>query len=84
MYNRYLIASTYVGNIIGQEMVKKEKVLILVYIGVDPITQLRTCVIKSNIQGRSPNVEKVIFHTIRNCSQRKELAPPPLGANSFL
>ena len=22
----------------------------------------------SNIQGRSPNVAKVIFHTIRNCS----------------
>ena len=31
------------------------------FIGVAPITQLRTCVMKkSNIQGRSPNVVKVI------------------------
>ena len=38
-------------------------------IGVAPIKQLRTCVIKiSNIQGRPPNVVKVIFHTKRNCS----------------
>ena len=29
----------------------------------------------SNIQGRSPNVVKVIFLTIRNCSKRKEFAP---------
>ena len=29
----------------------------------------------SNNQGRSPNVVKVIFHTIRNCSLRKEFAP---------
>ena len=29
----------------------------------------------SNIQGRSPNVVKVIFQTIRNCSIRKEFAP---------
>ena len=29
----------------------------------------------SNIQGRSPKVVKVIFHTIRNCSKRKEFAP---------
>ena len=29
----------------------------------------------SNIQGRSPIVVKVIFHTIRNCSKRKEFAP---------
>ena len=28
-----------------------------------------------NIQGRSHNVVKVIFHTIRNCSKRKEFAP---------
>ena len=37
-------------------------------IGVAPIMQehiKNTC---SNIQGRSPNVVKVIFHTIRNCS----------------
>ena len=30
---------------------------------------------KSNIQGKSLNVIKVIFHTIRNCSLRKECAP---------
>ena len=29
----------------------------------------------SDTQGRSPNVVKVIFLTIRNCSQRKEFAP---------
>ena len=29
----------------------------------------------SNIQGRSLNVIKETYHTIRNCSQRKELAP---------
>ena len=28
----------------------------------------------NNIQGRSPHLVKVIFHTIRNCSQRKEFA----------
>ena len=28
----------------------------------------------SNIQGRSLNVIKVIFHTARNCSERKECA----------
>ena len=27
-----------------------------------------------NIQGRSPNVVKVILHTIRNCYLRKEFA----------
>ena len=37
-------------------------------IGVAPIT----CNKNRNIQGRSPNVVKVIFHAIRNCSQRKE------------
>ena len=38
-------------------------------IGIVPITQLRTCIIKknSNIQGRSPNVVKVIFHAKGNC-----------------
>ena len=46
-------------------------------IGVAPIMQLRTCVMKIvHIQGRSPNVVKVIFHTIRNYSKRKEFAPP--------
>ena len=29
----------------------------------------------SNVQGRSNNVVKVIFHAIRNCSKRKEFAP---------
>ena len=29
----------------------------------------------SNIQGRSPNMVKVLFHTIRYCSLRKEFAP---------
>ena len=29
----------------------------------------------SNIQGRSPNVVKVIIHTTRNRSLREELAP---------
>ena len=29
----------------------------------------------SNIQGRSHNVVKVIFHMIRNCSERKEFSP---------
>ena len=29
----------------------------------------------SNIQGRSPNVVKVLFHIIRYCSLRKEFAP---------
>ena len=33
------------------------------------------CNKNSIIQGRSPNVVKVIFHTIRNCSLRKECAP---------
>ena len=33
-------------------------------IGVAPIT----CNKNSNIQGRSPNVVKLIFHAIRNCS----------------
>ena len=32
------------------------------------------CDKNSNIQGRSPNVVKVIFHIIRNCSQRKGFA----------
>ena len=44
-------------------------------IGVASVTQLRTCVKNSNIQGRLPNVVKVVFHAIRNCSLRKEFAP---------
>ena len=38
-------------------------------IGVAPIRQLCMCVMKIvHIEGRSPNVVKVIFHTIRNYS----------------
>ena len=38
-------------------------------IGVAPIKQVTHMRNKnSNNQGRSPNVVKVIFHTIRNCS----------------
>ena len=35
----------------------------------------------NNIQGRSPNVVKVIFHATRNCSNRKEFAP--IGSKFF-
>ena len=39
------------------------------FIGVAPITQVRHMRNEnSNIQGRSLNVIKVIFHSIRNCS----------------
>ena len=40
---------------------------------VAPIMHMRNK--NSNIQGRSPNVVKVIFHAIRNCSYKKEFAP---------
>ena len=44
-------------------------------IGVASITQTTHVRNKdSNIQGRSPNAVKVIFHTVRNCSERKEFA----------
>ena len=33
------------------------------------------CNKNSNTQGSSPNVVKVIHHTLRNCSYRKEFAP---------
>ena len=36
----------------------------------------------SNIQGRSLKVIKVIFHSIRNCSKRKEFVPS--GIKFFL
>ena len=46
-----------------REMIKSTAVSI----GVAPLTQLRMCVNKnSNIQGRSPNVAKMIFSAIRN------------------
>ena len=61
-----------------------EKLCSIVLIGVAPFTQPTHVRDKnSNIQGRSPNVVKVIFHTLRNCSQRKKNSLP-LGANSFL
>ena len=42
---------------------------LIAIIGVAPITQVRHVHNKiSNIQGRSLNVIKVIFHTMRNCS----------------
>ena len=48
----------------------------LTKIGVAPITQCtHVCSKNSHIQGRSHNVVKVIYHTIKNCSLRKEFAP---------
>ena len=45
-------------------------------IGIAPITHVRHVRYKnSNIQGRSTYVVKVVFHAIRNSSQRKEFAP---------
>ena len=44
-------------------------------IGAAPITQYTHVRNKnSNTRGSSPNVVKVIFHTSRNCSKRKEFA----------
>ena len=52
-------------------------------IGVAPITQDTHVRNKnSNIQGRSLNVIKVIFHTIRTAHKGKNSFP--LGANSFV
>ena len=45
---------------------------------VAPVTHVHNK--DSNIQGRSPNVVKVIFHAIRDCSQRKEFS----GNDKFL
>ena len=47
-----------------------------------PILQLHRRVIDSNIQGRSPNVVKVISHIIRKFHIGKNSLP--LGANSSL
>ena len=45
-------------------------------VGVAPITQYtHVRKKKSNTQGSSPYVVKVIFNTLRNCSKRKEFAP---------
>ena len=45
-------------------------------IGVAPITHYTHMRKKNrNTHGSSPNVVKVIFHAIRNCSARKEFAP---------
>ena len=38
------------------------------YIGVAPFAVTHVRNKNSNIQGKSPNVVKVIYHTIRNCS----------------
>ena len=50
----------------------------LAFIGIAPITQY-TCVHNKNstIQGSSSYVPvvKVIYHTLRNCSERKKFAP---------
>ena len=44
-------------------------------VSVAPITQYTHVRNEySNTQGSSPNVVKVIFHTLRNCSLRKEFA----------
>ena len=60
--------------------------MVLVFIGVAPITQIRICVIKmeTGIQGSSLtcNVVKRIFRTIRTALKGKNSLP--LGANSFL
>ena len=59
------------------------KVFLRYNIGVAPITQLRTCVMKIvHVQGKSPYVFIVIFHTIRNFLKGKNSLP--LGVNSFL
>ena len=48
----------------------------VVFISVAPITQYTHVRNKnSNTQGSSPYVVKVLFHTLRNCSLRKEFAP---------
>ena len=62
----------------------KQPTMVLVKIGVAHIMQLRTCVIKikKNIEGRSPNVVKVIFYSKELLLKGKNLLP--LGANSFL
>ena len=52
----------------------------IIGIGVAPIKHMLNK--NSNIQGRSPNVVKVIYHTLRNCSGMKEFAPS--GASFFL
>ena len=50
---------------------------VMSFIGVSPIMQYMHVRNKdSNTQGSSPNVVKVFFHTRRNCSKRKEVAPP--------
>ena len=53
--------------IISQKSIKTCHYMYFMYtLGVAPITHVRNEI--SNIQGRSSNVVKVIFHTIRNCS----------------
>ena len=51
-------------------------------IGVASITQVtHVCDKNSNTQGSSPNVVKMIFHTLSNWSKRKEF--PPSGSKFF-
>ena len=46
------------------------------FIGIGPITQYMHMRNKnSNTKGSSPNVVKMIFHTLRNSPLRKEFAP---------
>ena len=51
---------------INTNPVKMKTVMLLVLGNHYAITHVRNT--NSNIQGRSPNVVKEIFHTIRNCS----------------
>ena len=45
-------------------------------IGVAPVMQyMHARNRNSNTQGSSPNVVKVVFYTLKNCSLRKEFAP---------
>ena len=55
---------------------RRDCFFVLTFIGVVPLTQLRTCVIEIvHIPGKSHNVLISNFHAIRNFSLRKELAP---------
>ena len=57
------------GSVVTREDLQLAAVLQVCSIGVASITQVMHMYTKnSNIQGRSANVVKVIFLTIRNCS----------------
>ena len=69
MYNQYLIASTWVGNAINKEMVKnRDSFDACLHWRNSNYSVMHVRNKNSNIQGMSPNVEKVIFHNIRNYS----------------